>query len=90
MAENHLQNPEPLPGKGVLGWLGRQVGYVRKAIKANPAVVYRQDNVEEAEHPTDPKLKLRRTTIDEVIVRPNKNAEGDSVGTDEMRKESGQ
>ena len=59
-----------LPGKGVLGWLGRQIGYVRRAIKANPSVVYRQGKVEEADHPTEPELKLRRTTIDEVIVRP--------------------
>ncbi len=64
---------------GVLRWLGRQVGYVRKAVKTDvappdnscqtPRVVYRADSVEEAPHPDDPKLKLRRTTIDEVIER---------------------
>jgi hypothetical protein len=60
-----------------LGWLGRQVGFVSKAIKADvtkpppqqeqPDVVYRADTVEEAPHPADPSLVLRRTTTDEVI-----------------------
>ena len=62
-----------------LGWLGRQVGFVRKAIKTDvtepqqmepqqePEVVYRTDRVEEAPHPADPSLVLRRTTTDEVI-----------------------
>jgi len=80
-----------LPGEGVFGWLGRQVGYVKKAVKTKPralpkpkaaprpspdpsaspeppTVVYREGRVEEAEHPTQPGLKLRRTVIDEVIV----------------------
>ena len=83
---------DKLPGKGVFGWLGRQVGYVKKAVTTKPAalphakpqpkpqaatapqpetpptVVYREGRVEEAEHPTQPGLKLRRTVIDEVIV----------------------
>ena len=61
-----------------LGWLGRQVGFVGKAINTDvtkpkesqpkqPEVVYRADNVEEVPHPADPKLVLRRTTTDEVI-----------------------
>jgi hypothetical protein len=54
-----------------LGWLGRQVGFVNKAIKTEvkppPKVVYRADKVEEAPHPADPSLVLRRTTTDEVI-----------------------
>jgi hypothetical protein len=86
---------DKLPGKGLLGWLGRQVGYVKKAVQADPAalappakpppgpkvaaapppeartVVYREGRVEEAEHPTQPNLKLRRTVIDEVIVEPD-------------------
>ena len=37
-----------------------------------PKVVYRDDKVEEADHPTQPGVKLRRTVIDEVIVDPNK------------------
>ena len=74
------------------GWLGRQVGFVSKAIKTDvvpppatskqqeqapppPKVVFRADNIEEAPHPADPKLTLRRTTIDEVITRPNESQE---------------
>ena len=91
-----------LPGKGLFGWFGRQVGYVKKAVKtkptavppakrpappggsaggakapsppseaAPPAVLYRQGQVQEAEHPTQPGVTLRRTIIDEVIVDPD-------------------
>ncbi len=87
--------PDPLPGKGLLGWLGRQVGHVKNAAKGKPtsgptpkpksaapratrpkptapppapAVIYREDKVEEAELPDRPGVKLRRTIIDEVIV----------------------
>ena len=85
---------DKLPGKGLLGWMGRQVGYVKKAVKTDPArlpppsnkssdapgtsetqgaptVVYREGRVEEADHPTQPGLKLRRTVIDEVIAEPD-------------------
>ena len=83
-------SPSNLPGKGLFGWLGRQVGYVSGAVKAKPAarakpeashpppasappptspkVVYRDDKVEEAPHPTQPGVTLRRTIIDEVVV----------------------
>ena len=88
-----------LPGEGLFGWFGRQVGYVKKAVKTKPApalppkrsapqskpvappppadkpadapadaIVYRHNEVQEAEHPTQPGVKLRRTIIDEVIV----------------------
>ena len=91
-----------LPGDGLFGWLGRQVGYVKKAVKTKPralpaakrsarqstppptpprpaappgdnlpAVLYRQDQVQEAEHPSQPGVKLRRTIIDEVIADPD-------------------
>lgn len=30
---------DKLPGKGVFGWLGRQVGYVKKAVKTKPAAL---------------------------------------------------
>jgi hypothetical protein len=63
---------EQLPGKGLFGWLGRQVGHIKKAIQTDPAgpeVTYRNQKVEEAEHPNEPGVKLRRTTIDEVIVQ---------------------
>ena len=90
---------DKLPGDGLLGWLGRQVGYVKKAVKTQPkalpatkrsapqrapapkpaeapaaeppAVLYRKDEVQEAEHPSQPGVKLRRTIIDEVIVEPD-------------------
>ena len=95
---------DKLPGNGLFGWFGRQVGYVKKAVKTKPtasapakrsasqsrsdppprtdrptppaadstgAVLYRQGQVQEAEHPTQPGVKLRRTIIDEVIVDPN-------------------
>jgi hypothetical protein len=58
------------------GWLGRQVGHVKKAVatdagKPAPKVIYRKDKVEEQPMPDQPGVKLRRTTIDEVIVDPN-------------------
>lgn len=61
----------------LLGWLGRQIGHVRRAVKTDvtkpqPKVVARKGKVEEAAHPTEPGVKLRRTTIDEVIVDPKK------------------
>ncbi len=69
----------------ILGWLGRQIGHVKKAVKADvtkkppakpkPKVVFRDNKVEEAAHPTQPGVKLRRTVIDEVIVDPNKRIE---------------
>ena len=99
---------DKLPGNGVFGWLGRQVGYVKKAVTTKPAalphakpqpkpkagtgprpatapqpetpptVVYREGRVEEAEHPTQPGLKLRRTVIDEVIVEGDEPRPSDS------------
>ena len=58
------------PGNGMWGWLGRQFGYVKKAVKADVTkqVVHRQKKVEEAKLPEKPNVTLRRTTIDEVIV----------------------
>jgi hypothetical protein len=58
------------------GWLGRQVGHVKTAVKTDatkpePKVIYRNDKVEEKSVPNQPGVKLRRTTIDEVIVDPN-------------------
>jgi hypothetical protein len=57
------------PGKGLLGWLGRQVGYVAKAAKQDvgATVIYRNQQVEEQKLPAKPDLTLRRTTIDEVV-----------------------
>ena len=70
---------EEQPGKGFFGWLGRQVGHVKKAVQTDPAaekVAYRKEKVEEVPHPEDPAVKLRRTTIDEVIVRKELPEEG--------------
>jgi hypothetical protein len=60
--------------EGFMGWFGRQVGHVKKAVQTDPAklpkVTYRKEKVEEAEIPNQPGVKLRRTTIDEVIHQP--------------------
>ena len=62
--------PDSPPGNGFFGWLGRQVGHVRRAVRANfgEKKIYESRSVEEAPLPRDPTVKLRRTTIDEVIV----------------------
>jgi hypothetical protein len=75
--------PDNLPGNGFLGWLGRQIGHVAKAVKTDveapinlPApskIVYRECTIEEMGSPTDPKVKLRRTVIDEVICEDNES-----------------
>ena len=59
------------------GWLGRQVGHVKKAVKTPapapkpaPKVIYRNNKVEEQPMPNQPGVTLRRTTIDEVVVDP--------------------
>lgn len=85
----------PKPGNkkpandSLLGWLGRQIGHVKRAVKSDvtkpappapkpqpkPKVVFRDNKVEEAAHPTQPGVKLRRTVIDEVIVDPGKRIE---------------
>jgi hypothetical protein len=69
----------PLPGKGLFGWLGRQVGHIKKAVHADTRtheVAYRNETVEEAEHPQQPGTKLRRTTIDEVVVPKQLSTKG--------------
>jgi hypothetical protein len=63
------------PGKGLFGWLGRQIGHVSKAIQTEipepPKTIYRESRVEEQPHPADPNVVLRRTVIDEAVVRPS-------------------
>jgi hypothetical protein len=64
--------PQP-PPNSFFGWLGRQIGHVKTAVKTDmnkpaPKVIYRNDKVEEKPMPNQPGVKLRRTTIDEVIV----------------------
>lgn len=64
------------PGKGLLGWLGRQVGHVARAIKTDVGqkTLYRESRTEEKPLPTDPNVKLRRTVIDEVVVEQKPEA----------------
>jgi hypothetical protein len=54
------------------GRASRPTPTAAQAAAANPdapsIIVYRQDNIEEAEMPHQPGVKLRRTIIDEVIV----------------------
>jgi hypothetical protein len=66
-------SPKPREGRGLFGWLGRQVGYVARAIKTNVTArtVYRDTRVEERSLPHDPDIRLRRTVIDEVVVKKN-------------------
>jgi hypothetical protein len=65
------QSGGKLPGKGLLGWLGRQVAYVRAAMKSDVSdskTIYRDCKIEEKALPQDPNVTLRRTVIDEVVV----------------------
>jgi hypothetical protein len=71
MSESSPKKPET-PGRGFFGWLGRQLGHVKKAVDADvtaeaPKTIYREKRVEEKRLPQDPNVKLRRTVIDEVI-----------------------
>ncbi len=62
--------PKQKPGKGLMGWLGRQIGYVKKAVATpvdSPRVIARRRTMKETAHPRRSDLTLRRTTIDEVI-----------------------
>lgn len=68
--------------KGVWGWLGRQVGYVKRAVETDPAgpkTVYRENRVEEKQIPDQPGVTLRRTVIDEVIVDPKLNKDTQEI-----------
>jgi hypothetical protein len=88
------QPPGEPPGRGLLGWLGRQVGHVVKAVRTDvvpPAVpppattVYRTEQVQELPHPTQPGVVLRRTTTDEVIVRDGGGGAAATSGTSEHK-----
>jgi hypothetical protein len=67
-------NRGQLPGKGLFGWLGRQIGYVTGAVKhdvsRHPRTIYVERKVQEQPLPQQPNITLRRTTIDEVIEKP--------------------
>jgi hypothetical protein len=66
---------DELPGKGLFGWLGRQVGHIRKAVRGNVGhkKIYENRTIEEAALPQNPNVKLRRTTIDQIVVETPKN-----------------
>ena len=52
----------------LFGWLGRQIGHVKKAVTADtPEVLYTKTTVQEAQLPDRPDEKLRRTVVDEVV-----------------------
>ena len=86
---------ESLPGNGFFGWLGRQVGHIKKAVQhdvAAPEVAYRKEEVKEVDHPEQPGVTLRRTTIDEVIVQRQLPADGrqkDNLPADSNQHEEG-
>lgn len=62
----------------MMGWLGRQVGFVKKAVVTpSPKVVYRKETVREAKVEGQPDQVLRRIVIDEVIVTKGNDAERD-------------
>jgi hypothetical protein len=65
---------------GFLGWLGRQVGFVKKAIRTDVGkrTIHREQRVEEAKVPEQPNVTLRRTVIDEVIVE-KKPSDGSQI-----------
>ena len=54
-----------------MGWLGRQIGHVKRAVKQEvptpPQVVYKKTTVHEATLPDRPDETIRRTVVDEVI-----------------------
>jgi len=57
----------------LFSWLGRQIGYVSGAIrKPTPVIAHRETTVQEASPPNQPDVTLRRTVIDEVIIKPDK------------------
>ncbi len=78
MPNEPTQHDPNRPGRGLLGWLGRQIGYVRVAVHADsesksesthlPQQRFERRQVDEAPHPTDARITLRRTTIDEAIL----------------------
>ena len=58
------------------GWLGRQIGHVTGAVKTDvpppPQVVFKKTTVQEAQLPDRPHETIRRTIIDEVVRKEEK------------------
>ena len=70
-----VTDDKPRQSKGFMGWLGRQIVYVKHAIETDVTaptpqqqVIYRTLDTQEQPHPEHPNVTLRRTTIDEVIL----------------------
>ena len=63
-------SPSNLPGKGLFGWLGRQVGYVSGAVKAKPAAPAKtkaaQKPAATTPDPAAPKVIYRDDKVEEV------------------------
>ena len=63
--------------KSFLGWLGRQIGYVKGAANAPatpPKVLYQRKTVQESQLPDRPDETLRRTVIDQVVRNEKKDS----------------
>ncbi len=57
---------EQLPGKGLFGWLGRQVGHVKRAVKTDPAKAKPAEPVSPtSESPPAPKVLYRDGKVEE-------------------------
>ncbi|HZN63987.1 MAG TPA: hypothetical protein VFB66_01715 [Tepidisphaeraceae bacterium] len=62
-----------LPGKGVFGWLGRQVGYVKKAVRTKPAALPKPEprpTTSEEPPPSSPAEKLYENRKVEEVPHP--------------------
>jgi len=64
----------PQPPKTFMTWLGRQVAHIKHALNtdvtaAENQIIYRALDTQEHPHPDHPNVTLRRTTIDEVILK---------------------
>ena len=68
-----MSNKKP---NSFFGWLGRQIGHVTGAVKTDvptpPTVVFTKTTVQEAQLPDRPNEKIRRTIIDEVVRKEEK------------------
>ena len=55
-----------LPGKGLFGWLGRQVGYVSGAVKADPGAKRAKAQPAPPPKPAPPTVIYRDNKVEEV------------------------
>jgi hypothetical protein len=78
MWAKELEMAEKRPGNGLWGWLGRQIGHVKKAVRTDVTrqIVHREQHVQEAKLPDQPSITLRRTVIDEVIIDKKREGSG--------------